>query len=113
MFYIKEQTDNGEAHFNITDENVYTMCPGCGCERQVDLAEVFPDGEIDLFGTAVYCEACSKKLTGAPQQDGNCFETAMDKLMGGFLDAANTTGSPNSAEAKAAGELLKNGLFGG
>lgn len=113
MFYIKEQADNGEARFDITDENVYTTCPGCGCEHQVNLAEVFPDGEIDLFGMAIYCAECSEKLAAATRKGSDHFEADMDKPMDGFLDAANSSGSPNSPEAKAAGELLKNGLFGG
>jgi hypothetical protein len=30
-----------EATVEITDENVFTRCPGCGDEVSVDLAELF------------------------------------------------------------------------
>ena len=33
-------------------------------EVQVDLADVFADGDVDLFGTAVLCDNCSRKLMG-------------------------------------------------
>lgn len=110
MFYIKERTENGEVKFDITDENVFTTCPGCGGEHQVDLAGVFDEDEkIDLFGTAVYCEACSKKMAGMPRRDRDNFDAKMDQLMEHFLDTTNRDG-PNSPEAKAAGERLKTAL---
>ncbi|KOC45771.1 hypothetical protein [Clostridium botulinum] len=63
MFYVKSQI-NEDAHIkiDITDENVFCTCPQCGSEVLVDLAEVFQDGEIDLFGTDVYCTECSKEI---------------------------------------------------
>ena len=65
MFYVKAQlSDALEVTIEINDENVFCHCPHCGSEVQVDLAEVFADGEIDLFGTAVLCKNCSKKLIG-------------------------------------------------
>jgi hypothetical protein len=63
MFYVKEKlSDAVEVTVEITDENVFCTCPGCGCEVGVDLAELFSDGEGDLYGTAVYCDKCSKKI---------------------------------------------------
>lgn len=63
MFYVKEKiTDVVEVSIEITDENVFTHCPGCGDEVIVDLAELFSDGECDLHGTAVYCDKCSRKI---------------------------------------------------
>ena len=63
MFYVKEQLNDAmEVYIEINDENVFCHCPMCGTEIQVDLAEVFADEEIDLFGTAVFCDACSKKV---------------------------------------------------
>ncbi len=63
MFYIKEQLNDAMAvSTEIHDENVFCICPNCGCEVQVDLAEVFSDGEIDLFGTSVYCNECSREV---------------------------------------------------
>ena len=65
MFYVKEQLNDAmEVSIEINDENVFCHCPMCGTEIQVDLAEVFADEEIDLFGTAVMCKNCSKKLMG-------------------------------------------------
>jgi len=63
MFYVKEKLNDAvEATVEITDENVFTRCPGCGDEVSVDLAELFSDGESDLYGTAVYCKECSRKI---------------------------------------------------
>ncbi|MDE1468884.1 hypothetical protein [Eubacterium limosum] len=65
MFYVKEQLNDAlEVSAEINDENVFCHCPHCGNEVQVDLAEVFADGDVDLFGTAVLCGDCSKKLMG-------------------------------------------------
>ena len=50
MFYVKEQLgDTVEVSIEINDENVFCRCPSCGSEVQVDLAEVFSDGDGDLF----------------------------------------------------------------
>lgn len=63
MFYVKEKLSDAVAvSIEITDENVFTRCPGCGDEVSVDLAELFSDGESDLYGTAVYCDECSRKI---------------------------------------------------
>lgn len=65
MFYVKEQLkDTMEVSIEINDENVFCRCPHCGSEVQVDLAEIFADGESDLFGTAVLCDTCTKKMLG-------------------------------------------------
>ena len=57
MFYMKF---NGEK-LEIESDNVYTLCPRSGKEHQIDLADVVDgNGELDLYGTAVYCEACTK-----------------------------------------------------
>ena len=64
MFYVKERLNDAvEMNVEITDENVFTRCPGCGDEVCVDLAELFGgDEDCDLYGTAVYCEECSRKI---------------------------------------------------
>lgn len=70
MFYVKAQLNDSTAiSVEIHDENVYCRCPHCGSEIQVDLAEVFADEEIDLFGTAVLCKNCSQKMTGGKPND--------------------------------------------
>lgn len=64
MFYIKTVQPSGRSvKTDITDENVFTHCPECGREIPIDLAEVFSDGEGDLFSTSVLCAACTKKRT--------------------------------------------------
>lgn len=66
MFYVKEQLNDAmEVSIEINDENVFCRCPSCGSEvLQVDLAEVFADGDGDLFGTSVLCDSCSRKMMG-------------------------------------------------
>lgn len=61
MFYVKEKiNDTVEIAVEIHDDNVFCSCPGCGVEVFIDLAELFSDGEGDLYGTAVYCPECSE-----------------------------------------------------
>ncbi|MDR5586013.1 hypothetical protein [Clostridium aquiflavi] len=63
MFYVKEKiSDAMEVAVEINDENVFCTCPSCGCEVNVDLSEIFSNGEADLYGTNVYCSECSKKV---------------------------------------------------
>jgi hypothetical protein len=62
MFYVKEKiSDSMEVSMEINYENVFCICPSCGCEVKVDLSEVFADGEVDLYSTSIYCSECSKK----------------------------------------------------
>jgi len=63
MFYVKERLNDAmEVSIEITDENVFCHCPMCGSEVSVDIAEILSDGESDLFGTAVFCDECGKKV---------------------------------------------------
>ena len=63
MFYVKTQLNEETAlTTEITDENVFNRCPRCGSEIAVDLADILSDGEGDLYGTAVLCEDCARKL---------------------------------------------------
>ncbi len=63
MFYVKERlNDSMEISIEITDENVFCRCPMCGSEVSVDITEFLSDGESDLYGTAVFCDECSKKV---------------------------------------------------
>jgi hypothetical protein len=64
MFYVKQDFGYAEVITEIHDDNVFTHCPDCGIEHQVDIAAVFVDGEIDLYGTGVFCKECSKKHLG-------------------------------------------------
>lgn len=61
MFYVKEKiSDTVEIAVEIHDDNVFCACPECGIQVRVDLAELFGDGEGDLYGTGVYCSQCSR-----------------------------------------------------
>lgn len=61
MFYVKEKlSDTVDISIEIHDDNVYCICHGCGSEVGIDIAELFSDGESDLYGTAVYCSECSR-----------------------------------------------------
>ena len=49
MFYLKVPLANGVSiQAEIHGDNVITHCHCCGNEMQVDLADVFADGEGDL-----------------------------------------------------------------
>lgn len=61
MFYVKEKiSPTVDITVELHDDNVFCICPGCGCEVEIDLAKLLSDGESDLYGTAVYCPNCSK-----------------------------------------------------
>ncbi len=61
MFYVREKIGNPvDVTVEIHDDNVFCTCPGCGCEVEINLAELFSGGEGDLYGTRVYCPDCSR-----------------------------------------------------
>ncbi len=61
MFYVKAKINDAvEITTAIHDDNVFCTCPSCGCEVEVDLAEIFSTGNSDLYSTSVYCPKCSK-----------------------------------------------------
>ncbi|WP_138203658.1 hypothetical protein [Haloimpatiens lingqiaonensis] len=61
MFYVKEKVSPSvDVTVDIHDDNVFCTCPNCGCEVEIDLVELFSNGEGDLYGTSVYCSECSK-----------------------------------------------------
>ena len=61
MFYVKEKINPSvDLTIDLHDDNVFCICPNCGCEVEIDLAELFRDGESDLYGTSVFCAECSK-----------------------------------------------------
>jgi hypothetical protein len=71
MFYVKTELAGGmTVTTEITDANVFTQCPDCGAEIQIDLVELFGDGEGDLFGTGVYCSKCSVKREQSQKSNG-------------------------------------------
>ncbi len=62
MFYIKEQlTENTTVEIDLTGE-VFTRCPDCGAEQEIDLVDLIrgcPD--FDFYGMSICCESCTKK----------------------------------------------------
>ena len=54
MFYLKHKGKK----LTIESDNVYTQCPRCGKEFPIDLADMGADGQLDLYGTSVYCWRC-------------------------------------------------------
>lgn len=75
MFYIKKNNEKVE----IGNENVYTTCPECGKEQMIDLEELFQNESVDLNGTAVICEDCTKKR-GEDEYDENYPSTQAEKI---------------------------------
>lgn len=61
MFYVKEKVSPSvDVTVELHDDNVFCICPECGREVEIDLVELFGNGESDLYGTSVYCRECSK-----------------------------------------------------
>lgn len=64
MFYVKTNiSDDVEIKVDLYDDEIYTQCPKCGKEIQVEtevLRQVLLDG--DLASTSLYCEKCSKEV---------------------------------------------------
>ncbi|QNB48177.1 hypothetical protein BR63_19030 [Thermanaerosceptrum fracticalcis] len=62
-FYLKYKLAEGvEIRVELTEDNVFTRCPGCGAEVQVDenmLFHVYTQG--DLYSTNFYCGECGLK----------------------------------------------------
>lgn len=54
MFYMKKKRKK----LPIEDP-IYTICPMCGCEHEIDITDVLTTGG-DLYSTAVYCERCTR-----------------------------------------------------
>ena len=64
MYYLKHGGENLE----ITHENVFNVCPKCGRECAVNLAEVVTEDGLDLCETAVYCPECNAEILGYYKQ---------------------------------------------
>jgi uncharacterized protein with PIN domain len=61
MFYIRTDLNASiQLQADLHSDNVYCRCPDCGDEVQVDLAELFRDGEGDMETSTVVCEKCTK-----------------------------------------------------
>lgn len=63
MFYVKVSVAPGVSmQIEIHSDNVTTHCHKCGEEMQVDLSDVFADGEGDWENTELLCPACAATL---------------------------------------------------
>lgn len=61
MFYVKTKiNEETTITTELTDENVFTICPECGKEFEIDLHDVFSN-DGDLYSTSIYCAECSAK----------------------------------------------------
>ena len=67
MFYVKNESGG---KMEIRSNNVFTVCPECGEEIQIDLHEIL-DGDSDLETTTVLCHKCSVEWAKAhPEAPG-------------------------------------------
>lgn len=57
MFYMKCKGRKLE----VTEDSVFTRCPICGKEFPVDIAELLSGGDVDLYGTSIYCPECAER----------------------------------------------------
>lgn len=64
MFYVKEKINEAmEVRIEVGCDNVFGICPGCGDEVQINLEDLAnADDSLELYGMAVYCDDCTKKL---------------------------------------------------
>lgn len=63
MFFFKATLAPGVCvRVEVRSDNVFTRCPCCGDEMQVNLADVFADGKGTLEDTDVLCKDCSEML---------------------------------------------------
>lgn len=65
MFYVKTQiNEHIEIKIDLYDDEIFTQCPDCGVELEVDnetlIAVLKDDG--DFPSTSIYCKECSKKI---------------------------------------------------
>lgn len=61
MFYVKAEISESITLKAEIEDNVFTICPVCGVEHQVDLKEILECPHADLCSTSVYCDACSQR----------------------------------------------------
>lgn len=52
-------SENSKVITRLSDKNVYSICPKCGKEIQVNLSDVLKEEDTDLHTTCVYCKSCT------------------------------------------------------
>ncbi|PKR86126.1 hypothetical protein [Heyndrickxia camelliae] len=67
MFYVKTKiNDHVEIKIDLYEDEIFTQCPDCGVEQEVDnqtLISVLED-DGDFASTSIYCADCSQKHIG-------------------------------------------------
>lgn len=62
MYYIKTKLASGVTLDVELDGKVFTRCPTCGKEIELDLKELASDTDFDFYGTNTYCKTCSEAM---------------------------------------------------
>ena len=67
MNYVKTIIgETTEIKTTIECDNIFTICPKCGLEHQVDVIDIASSSEdFCLYGTQIYCEQCSNVISGS------------------------------------------------
>ncbi len=64
--YLKEPAGNGKFTITpLTDENVFSICPVCGVEHQVDITGplgLVMEGDTEYLTLQVCCPYCTGKI---------------------------------------------------
>lgn len=100
MYYVKAEIAEGVTiRAEITDENVFNLCPRCGAEVAVDLAEIVTDSGLDLFGTAIYCDKCGAEARDERERcDKHC---AVERMPMGHRELNPERWHPDEADKPA------------
>ena len=65
MLYVKTNISSDvQIKVDLYDDEIYTQCPKCGKEMQVEtevLKQILEDS--DLASSSLYCEKCSKEVS--------------------------------------------------
>lgn len=61
MLYVKEKIGVAEVRVALQYDNVFTVCPDCGKEHKVDLADFLADEDFDIEFSEIYCVECTAK----------------------------------------------------
>ncbi|MGE6379019.1 hypothetical protein [Peribacillus muralis] len=62
MFYVKTKiNDQIEMKIELHDDEIFTKCPDCGVEQEVDNQTIISvlEDDGDFGSTSIYCEDCS------------------------------------------------------
>ncbi len=63
--YLKEPAENGKFIITpLTDENIFSICPICGVEHQVDITGplgLFKEADTEHITLQVCCPYCTRK----------------------------------------------------